>query len=512
MSLDSLLVYKSKYTKIRVGSDKDGGYVIADGLVYDVLLSCGVGDDISFEKDFLNKHPSIECYAFDGTINSPPEYIDRMKFIKKNIGPTETETTTNLHSIINNYNNIFLKIDIESYEFRWIQSLSYDQLSRIKQIVIEYHFPFSPASFPHFDIPLPVDDKMAVINKVSTTHSIIHLHGNNCCGTTTFNNILVPNIFECTYLRKDLQEFIELNDESIPSLLDKPNVNSPDIILKGYPFTINPEVVHTYLQNTTVNTKIGGQPPGFADYLRGTMALYQYCKKYNYTLKFDINCHPIFKYLSIPSKLITKKQYSHTFELLPPYGYQEMPCILDAMFGSGTDFSILTNCFYNESVDLNDTYQFMKSFLIPTGIINESISKIKQTINIDFNKPYTIIHTRLGDRYLVDKKTIKVEEIIKIRTEINKIKNKENRQILFIADSKEIKDHINDICATTSTEPIHTGSLDITDIDEKLITTLSEFFIMAGSSEIYCLNYWGGSGFSMTCSKIFSIPYYTISL
>ena len=273
-----------------------------------------------------------------------------------------------------------------------------------------------------------------------------------------------------------------------------------------------PEVVHKYLQKTSVNSKIGGQPPGFADYLRGTMALYQYCKKYNYILKFDKICHPIFKYLSIPPNLITTKQYSHTFELLPPYGYQEMPCILDAMFGSGADFSILTNCFYNESVDLIDTYSFIKSFLVPSDIIKKQIVNIKQELNIDFNKPYTVIHTRLGDRYLVDKNSINIEEINKIRAEINKLRNKENIQLLFIADSKEIKDHVKDLCNTTSTVPIHTGSLDITSVDENLITTLSEFFIMAGSSEIYCLSYWGGSGFSMICSKIFSIPYYAISL
>lgn len=511
MSLDSLLVYKSKYIKKRIGSDKDGGYVIADGLTYDLLLSCGVGDDISFEKEFLKSHPKLECYAFDGTIDSPPEYIERMQFIRKNIGPLETETTTNLHTLINNYTNIFLKIDIESYEFRWLHTLTTEQLIKFKQIVIEYHFPFSPASFSHFDIPLPVEDKMAIIDKLYSTHSIIHLHGNNCCGTTLYNNIKVPNIFECTYLRKDEQDFIELNEDLIPSALDRPNINGPDIVLKGFPFSKDPEVIHTYLQKTSVNGKIGGQPPGFADYLRGSMALYQYSKKYNYKLKFDIKCHPIFKYLSIPQDLITTTYHSSTFELLPPYSYQEMPCILDTIFGSGASFSILTNCFYNETNNLLDTYNFIKSFLIPSDIIKDSIAKIKQELDINFNEPYTIVHARLGDRYLVDKNLVNTEEIIKIRAEINRIKNS-NRQVLFIADSKEIKEHVKDICNITSAEPIHTGSLDTSDIDKKLITTLSEFFIMAESSEIYCINYWDGSGFSRICSKIFSIPYYNIKL
>jgi hypothetical protein len=512
MSLDSLTVYKSKYPKCRVGSIQDGGYVIADGLEYDLLLSCGIGNDISFEKEFLKKYPTIKCYAFDGTINMLPDYIERLEFINKNIGPLETQTTTNLHEIINRYNNIFLKIDIESYEFRWIQTLSREQLQKFKQIVIEYHFPFTPASFSHFDIPLPVSEKMDVINKVATTHSIIHLHGNNCCGTTIYNDITVPNIFECTYLRNDTQEFIELNDEPIPSILDKPNVGGNDICLKGYPFTRNPEVVHTYLQKTTVNSNIGGQPPGFADYLRGTIALYQHSKKYNYTLRFDINSHPLFKYLNIPKPLISTMKYSSTFELLPPYGYHEMPCIIDTMLLSGTDISILTNCFYEETPNMDNSYNFIKSILNPSDNVLYSLNKLRADIGIDSQTPFSIIHIRLGDKYLVNKDTIDDTLVIKIREYIYSIKINTNVPLIVIADSKEIKDKINDLCYTTTCEPIHTGSLDVSDIDQKLIMVLTEFFLMSMAKEIYCINFHDGSGFSKICSKIYSIPYHTIQL
>jgi hypothetical protein len=250
MSLDSILVYKSKYDKIRVGSHMDGGYVIADGLSYDLLISCGIADDITFEKEFLKIYPGIQCVAFDGTITCLPESHDRIHFVKKNIGPNETDRTTNLHSLIDRHNNIFLKIDIESYEFRWIQTLSIKQLNKFKQIVIEYHFPFTPASFSHFDIPLPVTEKMDVLKKVNNTHKIIHLHANNCCGTTVYDNITVPNIFECTYLRNDLQDFVELSTDPIPSNLDRPNVNGPDIILKGYPFNTSVDTNHIYTINS----------------------------------------------------------------------------------------------------------------------------------------------------------------------------------------------------------------------------------------------------------------------
>ena len=42
--------------KIRYGLNGDGGYVIAN-LSHKILISCGVGDDLSFETDYLNKNP-----------------------------------------------------------------------------------------------------------------------------------------------------------------------------------------------------------------------------------------------------------------------------------------------------------------------------------------------------------------------------------------------------------------------------------------------------------------------
>ena len=85
MSLDYLIVYESINPKIRVGSMNDGGYVIADTLQYDCLISGGISDDITFEKDFCSRFPSTPCYAFDGTIHKLPEEHPSIQFIKKNI-------------------------------------------------------------------------------------------------------------------------------------------------------------------------------------------------------------------------------------------------------------------------------------------------------------------------------------------------------------------------------------------------------------------------------------------
>ena len=88
-------------------------------------------------------NPNVPIDTYDGTINSFPNSHPKIKFTKKNIGGTNTEKTTNLHSLIEPKNNIFLKMDIEGGEYDWLHSLSKKQLNEFQQIVIEFHKPFS---------------------------------------------------------------------------------------------------------------------------------------------------------------------------------------------------------------------------------------------------------------------------------------------------------------------------------------------------------------------------------
>ena len=242
-NLDYLIIYNTEHSKIRIGSINDGGYVIVENLNYDILISCGISNDITFENIFTNKY-NIECIAFDGTIdNLPHNNNNKIKFIKKNIGPEENEKITNLKNVIINYNNIFLKMDIESHEFRWLEILTDDEINKFSQIVIEFHFPFSTYlshGINWLDEEIGVDRKVNCLKRLANSHYLIHLHGNNCCYIKSYNNITVPNVFECTYIRKDLCNRINRNTKSIPDIeLDSINVkNIDEIYLSGYPYTL----------------------------------------------------------------------------------------------------------------------------------------------------------------------------------------------------------------------------------------------------------------------------------
>lgn len=207
-----------------MGPSCDGGYVIADGLSYDFFISCGIADDLRFEDAFLNKY-KVNCIVFDGTIRKLPMHTNLLHWEKKNIASMNSLTTTNLKEYMNG-KNIFLKMDIEGSEFNWIDCITNEEMSKFAQIVIEIHWPF--------DIY-----RSNMLRKLNKTHYLIHLHGNNYCdrdipksmpsgrtedGTVNVKNLRLPEVFEATYIRKDLvtSDVIPIEIQ-FPTTLDYPN-------------------------------------------------------------------------------------------------------------------------------------------------------------------------------------------------------------------------------------------------------------------------------------------------
>jgi hypothetical protein len=230
-NLDVLKVY-SFSNKIRLGAKSDGGYICADlGNIYDCYISAGISGEESFSRDFINKYDMNEynCFGFDGTISGYPySYTNKISFIKKNINSYNDNNNTNLMPLIDRYNNIFLKMDIEGGEYPWLLSLTEEHLNKFKQIVIEFH------GITNNDWGCSYNDKVKCLEKLSKTHYIVHAHGNNY--GTAVNNI--PVVIELTYVNKNyFNDIPELNKESLPNHFDFPNnPNAKDIDLNFYPF------------------------------------------------------------------------------------------------------------------------------------------------------------------------------------------------------------------------------------------------------------------------------------
>ena len=231
-NVDLFRVYNFDNKK-RLGVNSDGGYVIAelDG-GYDCYISAGISTEESFSRDFINKYNmnKTNSFGFDGTIHDYPyHYTDKITFIKKNINRFNDNYNTNLSDLINNYNNIFLKMDIEGGEYNWLSQIEQTQLHKFKQIVLEFHgITDNGWGYDYYT-------KIECLKKLLNTHYIVHAHGNNYGPV----NNTIPEVIELTYVNKNYFNSIpNLNSHILPSPnLDFPNKSERcDINLNFYPF------------------------------------------------------------------------------------------------------------------------------------------------------------------------------------------------------------------------------------------------------------------------------------
>lgn len=231
--LDYMKVYHFG-KKIRLGIERDGGYVIADlSGAYDCYISAGVGREESFSKAFIERYGMHEFNSFgvDSSIEAYPiEYTNNISFIKKNISGVNDSANTNLKYLTSIYKDIFLKMDIEGGEYGWISAMNDNDLNHFRQITIEVH------GINNDSWGTPYTVKSGCLKRLANTHYLIHAHGNNARGATNY----IPNVFELTYVRKS--EFAVppvLNRDPLPDLrVDFPNnVNRADYPLGMRPFT-----------------------------------------------------------------------------------------------------------------------------------------------------------------------------------------------------------------------------------------------------------------------------------
>ena len=241
--MDNLIVYKSPFQKIRIGNTGDGGYVITDlPGDYDALISGGIADDISFEQEFLDKYTHTQCIAFDGTINALPIPDPRITFIRKNLGGKSSQYITNLDDYLDSFENVFLKLDIEGSEFSLIPSLLGENIKKVKQLVIEVHTPTNGGQFNDFCIEVGEKSGNVLFNllaQINTTHTLVHVHGNNGGPYFIRDGVNIPLLLECTFIRNDFVDMREKNTVPFPTELDYKNVlrNTVDHLLKGYPYS-----------------------------------------------------------------------------------------------------------------------------------------------------------------------------------------------------------------------------------------------------------------------------------
>ncbi len=81
----NFLIPCPQQTLSRMGVNKDGGYIVDKKLINNsnILISFGMGDEFSFENDFLKKNEKNKVFIFDYSINHKIYIKNILKIIRR---------------------------------------------------------------------------------------------------------------------------------------------------------------------------------------------------------------------------------------------------------------------------------------------------------------------------------------------------------------------------------------------------------------------------------------------
>ena len=241
---------------IRIGPKCDGGYVVDKRVINktNYIITCGLNDDWSFEKEFVKKNMYCKVLAYDHTVTNNfwkkrffndlinffllrklrlNKIIDIFRYIEykfffrnsnrhykkkivKKIKKIDSEET--IKNILKNKKQIVLKVDIEGDEYNILKDIILSS-KKINLLIIEFH-----------NISKNINKIKSFIKKLKLR--LIHIHGNNY---ENLNYNIDPNVVEMTFVNH--KKFKTRNHKTnyaypLPNL-DFPNLKRrDDIVLK----------------------------------------------------------------------------------------------------------------------------------------------------------------------------------------------------------------------------------------------------------------------------------------
>jgi hypothetical protein len=317
---------------------------------------------------------------------------------------------------------------------------------------------------------------------------------------------IMINVNNSINMQNILKKIYEINEKYIFKVIEQDNMNVFIACIEEPPAFC----VHSYLRECTYKGE-KWLPPGFGDFLRGTIALYKYCKEYNYKLYIDSQSNPLFQYLEENPHFV-KYNLENVLEYTchSMISFENLDSTLINNFKENKPFACLTNGFYTKNDGklenwgsiTEDCAAFMRQILTPNDFLKKEIFNAYKKMNIDMAKGYNAIHMRFGDDTLIDKK-YNENVCIMIRDFLTDIcTSNPDEQFVFLCDSEKMGQIIHSITPGIfywNSKKVHLGNLDN---ESAVLSTMVDFFIIANADAIIAPM----SGFSKTASLIFNKP------
>jgi hypothetical protein len=223
------------FSKIRVGSDHDGGYIMLDDFSnIDLALSFGVDTNADWDVGVANRNVGVQQY--DHTIDSAPIVHDRIKFFKNKIVAASADSSeVSIHSILEGAQitrdaSVILKIDIESDEWPVFDACAVEDLKRFSQILVEFH------NFAYSRDSVWLRRATRVMEKLASIFGVYHVHANNWCAMAAVGNVYFPDGLEVSFANRERYKLVEAT-ELFPTPLDQANNPlKPDLYLGAFKF------------------------------------------------------------------------------------------------------------------------------------------------------------------------------------------------------------------------------------------------------------------------------------
>lgn len=246
--------------------------------------------------------------------------------------------------------------------------------------------------------------------------------------------------------------------------------------------------------------------PGLGDLIRGTLYLYQLCKKNKYNYIVDTHKHPVSLYLKY-----SKSRYSDLLDTIPdneilffnhnkndPRNFNNLN-VEQYITNSNNNLIILnTNNFLINDKLTDDEIIFIKKLLEPTDELNNEINDYLKNIPVNYN----ILHFRIGDDDII----YNIHNKNKYYNYLTIINDKYEENDLFVCDSNIFKNfvkehhHIKNLMLDGCHIGFHTDKI-------KIKNTLIEFYIITKCNKIKSHNTYGSgsSGFVKLISLCYDI-------